>query len=240
MKLHSLHPWDVTIGEAKSLQARLAARVSSASAVPGTVRHIAGVDMSPTDLEGIVRSAVVVLGYPQLKLEEVSTSLGRPSIPYVPGLLSFRETPVVIGALEGLVLTPDIIIVDGQGVAHPRRFGIACHIGLITDTPTIGCAKSILVGKHGPLGSEAGARAELVDRGQVIGMAVRTRSGVSPVYVSIGHKVDLASAVEWVLASCARTRLPETTKMAHKAAAGGIRPVQAIQVGLPGVLSGED
>ena len=167
---------------------------------------------------------MVVLSYPGLELEEVSQAEGKPGLPYVPGLLSFRETPVLIDALERLDLTPDIIIADGQGLAHPRRFGIACHIGVLANTPTIGCAKSILRGKHGPLGGEAGAQAELVDRGQVVGVALRTRSNVSPVYVSVGHNVDLTSEADWVLACCVGRRLPETTRLAHEAAAGRLPP----------------
>ena len=141
-------------------------------------------------------------------------------MPYVPGLLSFRETPVLVKALERLRRTPDLIIVDGQGTAHPRSFGVACHVGLIADTPTIGCGKSRLTGKHGPLPSEAGSQADLVHKGRVVGRAVRTRTGVSPVFVSVGHKIDLESAVKWVLACCRGRKVPETTRLAHRAAAG--------------------
>ena len=220
MKLRSLHSWDLSVQEAIALQRRLAPTVSRSSAIPDTVRYLAGVDLSPPDAGGTVRAAVIVLGYPDLELEEISLAEGEPGLPYIPGLLSFRETPVLLNSLERLVLTPDIIFVDGQGLAHPRHFGIACHIGLFTDTPTIGCAKSILKGRHGTLGGEAGSQAELVAGGGVIGMAVRTRTKVRPVYISVGHKVDLTSAVEWVLACCRGRRLPETTRLAHQAAAG--------------------
>ena len=206
--------------EAKAIQRRLAPMVSRANAIPETVRYVAGVDISPPDDGGIVRAAVVVLGYPGLEVEEVRLAEGKPGLPYIPGLLSFRETPVAIGALEALELTPDIIIADGQGLAHPRSFGLACHLGLLTDAPTIGCAKSILRGRDGPLGREAGSRAPLVDKEEVVGLALRTRTGVNPVYVSVGHKVDLTSAAEWVLACCNGKRLPETTRLAHQAAAG--------------------
>ena len=223
--MRSLHPWHVSIEEAVALQRELAPMVSCHDVIGDGVRHIAGVDISPPNGEGLVRAAAVVLGYPSLDVEEVSLAEGKPSLPYIPGLLSFRETPVLIDALEGLELAPDIIIADGHGLAHPRCFGLACHLGLLADTPTIGCAKSILTGRHGSLGAEAGCRAEIVDReGAVIGMAVRTRTNVSPVYVSVGHKVDLPSAVRWVQACCTSTRLPETTKMAHKAAAGRLEP----------------
>ena len=194
--------------------------VSRDSALPSNVRRIAGTDISPPDADGMVRAAVVVLDYPNLEVEEVSLAEGRPGMPYIPGLLSFRETPVLLKALESLERSPDLIIVDGQGLAHPRSFGVACHVGLIADTPTIGCAKSRLTGKHGPLPGEAGSRADLVNKGQVVGMAVRARTDVSPVFVSVGHKVDLHSAVEWVLACCRGRRIPETTRLAHRAAAG--------------------
>ena len=162
VKVRTLHPWHVSVDEAKVIQRRLAPMVSCVSAIPDKVRHLAGVDISPPDSGGTVRAAVVVLRYPGLELEEVTVADGKPGLPYIPGLLSFRETPVIIDALGALDLTPDIIIADGQGLAHPRSFGIACHIGLLTDTPTIGCAKSILTGKHGPLGAEAGSRTPLM------------------------------------------------------------------------------
>ncbi len=223
MNLRSLHAWDVGVEEAKALQLRLAPLVSSTRAIPGNVRHVAGLDISPPRTDGVVTASAVLLSYPELELEEVRLAEGKPHLPYIPGLLSFREAPVQIAALEKLGIVPDIIIADGQGMAHPRRFGLACHIGLLTDLPTIGCAKSRLIGRHGPLGEEAGSWAELVHRGEVIGAALRTRKGVSPVYVSVGHKVDLGSAVEWVLACCRGRRLPETTRMAHRAAAGHLR-----------------
>jgi deoxyribonuclease V len=207
-------------GEARELQRTLAPRVSCQSALPGDVRYIAGTDISSPGADGRVRAAVVILEYPALRVEEVSLAEGLPGMPYVPGLLSFRETPVLVKALESLRRTPDLIIVDGQGLAHPRSFGVACHVGLIADTPTIGCGKSRLTGRHGPLPVEAGSRAELINKGRVVGMAVRTRTDVSPVFVSVGHKVDLDSAVKWVLACCRGRRIPDTTKLAHQAAAG--------------------
>ena len=224
MKLRDLHPWHVSVEEAREIQRGLAPKVCFNSHIPNDVRHVAGADISPPDAQGRVRAAVVVLSHPDLQVEEVSLAESVPEFPYIPGLLSFRETPVLIDALERLELRPDIIIADGQGFAHPRRFGLACHIGLLTDTPTIGCAKSRLTGRHNALGANAGDTDELRDRGEVVGLAVRTRSKVSPVYVSVGHKIDLASAAEWVLACCRKTRLPETTKLAHAAAAGRLSP----------------
>jgi deoxyribonuclease V len=136
--------------------------------------------------------------------------------PYVPGLLSFRELPLIVGAWERLGTRPDVLIFDGQGIAHPRRFGIACHGGVLFDVPSIGCAKSILVGRHEPLAPERGARAPLEHRGEIVGMAIRLRDRVNPVYVSPGHLIDLDTAVDVVLSVSAGYREPETTRRAHK------------------------
>jgi deoxyribonuclease V len=231
VKLDRLHSWDVTPAEAVALQRRLAPLVSRMAELPETVRYIAGVDISPPDADGVCTGAVVVLAYPSLEAVEVRVHRERPAMPYVPGLLSFRETPVLAGALEALSITPDLLLVDGQGLAHPRRFGIACHLGLLTGLPTIGCAKSLLVGRHEPLGVDAGAWAELVDRGEVVGAALRTRAGVTPVYVSIGHRVGLEQARRWTLACCTHYRLPEPTRLAHQAAAGRLRAASAVSLG---------
>jgi len=160
---------------------------------------------------------------PVLEVVEVKVVTDRIMFPYVPGLLSFREAPLILAACEGLVVKPDIIMVDGQGIAHPRRMGLASHLGLFLDVPTIGCAKSRLCGQHGEPEDEAGSYAELIDEGEVIGAVLRTRAGVKPVYVSIGHKIDLAEAIRWVLACCRGYRLPEPTRMAHQAAGGNLR-----------------
>ncbi len=231
MNLRRLHSWGVSVQEAREIQRKLAAVVSCHSAIVSEPRRIAGLDISPPDATGTVRAAAVILSYPTLEIEELSVAEGNPGFPYIPGYLSFRETPVLTDALERLKLSPDIIVTDGHGMAHPRRFGLACHIGLITDTPTIGCAKSVLIGKHGPLGEEAGSRADMLDREEVVGMALRTRTGVRPVYVSVGHKVDLQTAADWALACCRGKRLPETTRMAHKAAAGQIAPRESVPNG---------
>ena len=218
------------------MQSRLAPLVSHVSAISDRPRHIAGLDISGPDPHGIVRASAAVLGYPDLEIEEVRLAEGKPDFPYVPGYLSFRETPILRYALEALELRPDLIIADGQGFAHPRRFGLACHIGLLVDTPTIGCAKSLLIGKHGPLGDQAGSLTEVWHREEVVAMAVRTRANVRPVYVSVGHKVDLVTAADWVLACCKGKRLPETTRIAHQAAAGQVPPGRRVatpEVGLP-------
>jgi deoxyribonuclease V len=140
----------------------------------------------------------------------------RPAtFPYIPGLLSFREGPVILDAMNKLSAAPDLLIFDGQGVAHPRRLGIASHIGLLLDLPSIGCAKSRLCGQHEEPGLERGSHVPLMDKGETIGSVVRTRSGVKPVFVSVGHRLDLRTSVEYVLACCRGYRLPETTRRAH-------------------------
>ncbi len=216
-----LHSWDVSPGEAIQLQNRLAALVIRSGTLD-RVKHVAGMDISPPDAQGLVRGSVVVLTFPSLEVVEVRVAQGRPKLKYIPGLLSFRETPILVPALEQLSTTPDLILVDGQGIAHPRRFGIACHIGLLTDLPTVGCAKSILRGQHGPLASQAGATAQMVDRGEVVGAALRTRDSTSPIYVSVGHRIGLEEVVRWVLACCKGHRMPEPTRLAHEAAAGRV------------------
>ena len=224
VRIRTLHPWDVTAVEAVELQRRLTGDVITSGdlgdADGQVVRTVAGVDLSPPDGEtGLVRGAAVVLSYPDLEVIEVETAEDVPGFPYVPGLLSFRESPVLIQALAKLRAPPDLLLVDGQGLAHPRRFGLACHLGLLADVPTVGVGKSRLVGTHGPVGEARGEWAPLVHRGEEIGAAVRTRTGVSPVFVSVGHRLSLRSAIAWVLACGGRYRVPEPTRLAHHAAA---------------------
>ena len=227
MRLRELHPWRVSTAQGKAIQERLAPEVSFVNAVDAQVRCVAGLDISGADQQGKSLGAAVVLSYPGLTPQEVKTAKVDPGMPYVPGLLSFREVPVLAAALEALTVTPDLVLVDGQGYAHPRRFGLACHLGLSMELPTIGCAKSVLVGSHGPLGRERGSTAPLMDGGEVVGMAVRTRTGVSPVYVSVGHKIDLQTAVDWVLAFGGGYRVPEPTRLAHQAASGRLTTAPA-------------
>ena len=179
-------------------------------------------DISVNKTQGIATAAVVVLQYPKLGLVETEVVQGEITFPYIPGLLSFRESPLTLAACQELTITPDLILVDGQGVAHPRRLGLASHIGLFLDTPTIGCAKSLLCGRHDEPGDEPGSYAEIVDRGETIGVALRTRPGVKPIYVSIGHKIDLQAAIYWVMKCCRNYRLPEPTRLAHLAAGGNL------------------
>ena len=219
--MERLHGWQVSIAQALDIQLKLAAKVSKVSEVAAP-RFIAGVDISAEKAQAMATGAVVILSYPELKLVETKIANEKLNFPYIPGLLSFRESPLVLAACEKLTITPALILVDGQGVAHPRRMGLASHLGLFLDTPTIGCAKSRLCGSHRELGAEPGSFAELVDNGEVIGAALRTKFGVSPVYVSIGHKVDLQTAIHWVLECCRGYRIPEPTRLAHLAAGGNL------------------
>jgi deoxyribonuclease V len=222
MKVTRLHGWQMSITQAMEIQLRLAAQVSRAGETTSP-RLIAGVDISVDRGAGTGTGAVIVLSYPELDPVETRVVTDRLEFPYVPGLLSFRESPLILAACEKLDVLPDLIMVDGQGIAHPRRMGLASHLGLFLDTPTIGCAKSRLCGRHEVLGTEPGSYAELVDEGEVIGAALRTKAGVNPVYVSIGHKVDLPAAIHWVLACCRGYRLPEPSRMAHLAAGGNLK-----------------
>lgn len=219
MKVLQCHGWQVSIKQAEEIQRKLATQLSLKNEVANP-RFIAGVDISRPDSKGIARGAVVVLSYPQLTLVETQIVEDKPTFPYVPGLLSFRESPLILAACEKLSTIPDLILVDGQGVAHPRRFGLASHLGLLLDTPTVGCAKSLLCGKHEPVADEIGCHKEILDNGTVIGAALRTRAGMKPVYVSIGHKVDLPSALYWVMECCRGYRLPEPARLAHLTASG--------------------
>ena len=228
MKATSLHSWNVDYAGARELQTLLAPRVSHENAVPEAPRLIAGVDISGAERAAEALGAVVVLRYPEMELVEVQTVRKVPLIPYIPGLLSFREIPVLLEAFERLESVPDVIICDGHGLAHPRRFGLACHLGMVLDTPSIGCAKSILVGKYGALSPEAGSAAALVDKGEPVGVALRTQTGKTPVFVSVGHKVDLASAIRWVMATVTKYRLPEPGRLAHLAASGRIQSFRAL------------
>lgn len=213
-----MHAWNLTPTEAIALQKQLAGHLIL-TGEPEHVRWIAGVDVSfnPRDPEKIVHAAVVVLDYPSLAVIDRQSVTQRVDFPYVPGLLSFREAPPILAAFAKLAAKPDLLIVDGQGYAHPRRLGIAAHLGLCLDLPAIGCAKSILVGRPATeLAPEAGACVDLVWKGEVVGSVVRTRTGVQPVYISVGHRLDLNSAVRWVLACTRGYRLPEPTREAHK------------------------
>ena len=217
MRVERLHGFDLTPPEARRLQGELASRVVAGPALDlAGVRHVAGADVS-TEGERAY-ATVVVLDFPGLSVVEVQGFEAALEFPYVPGLLAFREIPSVAGALEKVQTPVDAVILDAQGLAHPRRMGLASHVGLCVDVPTVGCAKTRLVGTYAEPGGEKGSASDLVHRGEVIGRVVRTRERVSPVFVSVGNRIDLDSAVQLVLACTTRYRLPETTRRAHEAA----------------------
>lgn len=216
------HNWDLTPSEARALQRELAGRVLREDRF-GEISTVAGIDLAfPRTPSGDVlgRAALVVLRLPDLKVIEEQVVERPVSFPYVPGLLSFRESPVALAAFEALAYRPDLLVVDGHGLAHPRRFGIACHLGLLLDLPTIGCGKSILVGRATDPGPEAGSWTPLIYGGETIGAALRTKTRTKPVYVSIGHRVSLESAVDLVQRFNRGYRLPEPTRLADRLAGG--------------------
>jgi deoxyribonuclease V len=184
----------------------------------GDVQYVAGVDVGFEQDYAISRAAVAVLSFPDLQLVEQAIARRPTTFPYVPGFLSFREVPVVIDALEQVTTIPDLILCDGQGIAHPRRFGLACHLGVLTDMPTIGVAKSLLIGKHEELPVEKGSWQPLRYKGGIVGAVVRSRTGVKPLYVSPGYRISLPTAIDYVLRCLTKYRLPETTRWADKLA----------------------
>jgi deoxyribonuclease V len=214
------HPWPATAAEAIQLQKKLAPLVETFGQ-PKTVSRIAGVDVAYPGGGAVTRAAVAVLSFPALAVVETVVIEQPTRFPYVPGLLSFREAPAALAALETLKTAPDLLMVDGQGMAHPRRLGIASHVGLLTGLPTIGAAKSRLIGTHDEPGLARGARTPLLHRGEVVGAVLRTRTGVRPLYVSVGHRMSLEAAIEWVLACAPRYRLPEPTRLADRLSKGG-------------------
>jgi deoxyribonuclease V len=218
MRIEHRHGWKVTTAEAKAIQLEIAPEISRKGNILKP-RFIAGIDVSVNRWEKRGRAAVVVLSWPDLEIVEVQTVEAEVTFPYVPGLLSFREMPLILPAFEKVVNVPDLIIVDGQGIAHPRRIGLAAHLGLCLGIPTIGCAKSRLCGECKEPGNEKGNYKEFINNDEIIGAAVRTRVGVKPVYVSTGHLISLESAIEWVLNCCRGYRLPEPTRAAHSLAA---------------------
>lgn len=220
MQLHHQHRWDVTPKEAIAIQQQLRGEVKLAG--PYDRDHppetVAGVDVGFEAANTITRAAVVVLDFPSLEPIEHAIYREPTRFPYVPGLLSFREIPAVLGAMEKLKSLPDLLLCDGQGIAHPRRLGIASHLGLLTGIPSIGVGKSRLIGSYEEPGEEKGSWTPLLDKGETIGAVVRTRSNTKPLYISPGHGIDLESAIYFVLACTRRYKLPETTREAHNLA----------------------
>jgi len=228
-----MHPWRVTPRQARAIQEKLRKEWERADRLP-QIRTVAGLDAAfvltgsqalkkPRSRWNALKDAnraigcVVVYSYPQMEEVERASAVLPLHFPYIPGLLSFREIPVLLAALKKLMRLPDLLYCDGQGYAHPRRFGLACHLGVLLDRPTIGCAKSILLGTHGELSAEAGSWVPLVDEkagGERVGAAVRTRSGVKPIYVSQGHRVSLETAIRFTLEATDGVRIPRPTREA--------------------------
>ena len=215
MRKQHIHEWNLEQDEAKALQRELAKQVIREDKLD-EVRHIAGVDMAINEISGMARAAVVLLSYPELEVIEQHVYEEPIRMPYIPGLLSFREIPCILGAFDLLKQQPELVMVDGQGIAHPRRLGIASHLGLWLELPTIGCAKSILTGRHDPLSEEAGAWVPLTANHEVIGAVVRTRTRVKPMIISLGHRISLETSLRFVLDCSKGYRLPEPTRLADK------------------------
>lgn len=220
MQYKKLHDWDVSRGQAVEIQKRLRSQVRI-QPLDVPVRLAAGCDISFNKFSDEVYAGIVVLKLPDLEVVARATAVTRARFPYIPGLLSFRETPALLDAWDKLSARPDVLMLDGQGLAHPRRFGIACHMGLLTDTPSLGCAKTVLVGKYEEPDARAGSYSLMLHKGETVGAAVRTRDRVAPVYISVGHLIDLKGAIEVAL-RCVRGypqkpryRIPEPTRLAH-------------------------
>ncbi|MDB9528636.1 deoxyribonuclease V [Oscillatoria sp. CS-180] len=223
--------WPETAAEAIALQNELRSQISLQDELPESIELVAGVDAGFEEGGNVTRAAVVVLEFPSLQLVDYALKKRPTSFPYVPGLLSFREIPTVLDALSALKLTPDLILCDGQGLAHPRRFGIACHLGLIVDCPTIGVAKSRLVGTHADVPSDKGTWVPLLDKTETIGAVLRSRTNTNPLYISLGHRISLSTALEYVLRCTPKYRLPETTRLADRLASdrGKLPPINSGQ-----------
>jgi deoxyribonuclease V len=215
MKTMKLHEWDLSCAEARQLQLQLAQRVLFA-AMKKRPKIIAGLDCAFSKNGKQIFASAVVIDLSDFSIIETTTAVRKVDFPYIPGLLSFREAPACIDAIEKLKSTPDCLIVDGQGIAHPRRLGIASHIGLLIDKPSIGCAKSRLTGTFDEPGNKKGSFSPLVDSDEKIGVVLRTRTDVKPVFVSVGHKCTLDDAISVVLQCTTRYRLPEPSRLAHQ------------------------
>jgi deoxyribonuclease V len=209
------HAWNLSGEEARAKQRELAGEIVLEDRFD-EIRFVAGVDMAINENNGMARAAVVLFSFPDLVVLEKHVYEEPLRMDYIPGLLSFREMPSLLGALAQLKQQPDLVMADGQGIAHPRRLGIAAHLGLWIDKPSIGCAKSILVGTHEPVGEAVGDWSPLIYKHDVIGAVLRTRIKVKPMYISQGHKISLESSIKYVLACGRGYRLPETTRQADK------------------------
>ncbi len=214
MLSHNLHPWNVSLEEAIEIQNRLRSQLDLQSE-PEKIETVAGIDVSYDKGSDWLFAAIVVLRLADLQVLGSASAVAQVPFPYIPGLLSFRECPAVLQAWDKLTVKPDCLMCDGQGIAHPRRLGIASHLGLWLDLPSIGCAKSLLVGTYREPNATRGSMEPLLHRKEQVGMILRTKDKVSPVFISPGHKITLKKAVEVVLTCCTKYRLPEPTRRAH-------------------------
>ncbi|MGD2125982.1 MAG: deoxyribonuclease V [Desulfobacteraceae bacterium] len=214
MKTRQLHPWKVTPKEAIDIQKRLKPRLRLKK-LSRDLQYVAGTDVSSSKKSNTIWAGVVVLRYPDLVSVEEKWFKAKTDFPYVPGLLSFREIPVLLQALKRLEISPDLILCDGQGIAHPRGLGLASHLGLLVDRPTIGCAKNRLVGEFSEVGRKKGSYTYLWHKGHVIGAVARTRTGVKPLFVSPGNRVTLEESLKIAFRCCKKYRVPQPTRLAH-------------------------
>lgn len=207
--------WEMTVAQAREIQQTLRGRLVTEPPSGFAPRLVAGADVSMERFVHYGYAAIVVLDLRTMQVVDEAAAAAELRFPYVPGYLSFRELPPLQTCWDALRVRPDLVVFDGHGYAHPRRFGLACHGGVLWDVPSIGCAKNPFIGTHGPLGDERGATAPIVHQGETVGMVVRTRAGTKPLYVSAGHRMDLPTAVELVLRLAPKYRQPETTRLAH-------------------------
>jgi deoxyribonuclease V len=221
MRAKPHHLWNVTPAEARQIQEQFRSQVRQKNAASlRRIKHVAGIDISIRNDRAF--AAIVVLEFASMQPVDFAIHEAEVPFPYVPGLLSFRECPSILSAAEKLKVEPDLILVDGQGIAHPRRFGIAAHLGVLFNKPTIGCAKSRLIGTHKEPSDKPGSYTDLWDRDELIGAVLRTKLNVNPLYISIANKIDLPSALDLVLECCRGYRLPEPTRFAHQIAGGKV------------------
>ncbi len=219
MKIEQRHDWVLTAEAAIEIQQTLRKEVIMRDQF-GAVNYVAGVDVGFEADGTVTRAAVAVLSYPELQLCDQAIARRPTTFPYIPGFLSFREVPAVLDALATVKIVPDLLLCDGQGIAHPRRLGIACHLGVLTNMPTIGVAKSRLIGKHADVPDIRGTWEPLYDRSETIGAVLKTRPNTLPLYISPGHRISLETAIAYVMGCTTKYRLPETTRFAHKLASG--------------------
>lgn len=217
--IHHHHPWNLSVQEAQDIQNQLRSKVIAKDDLPThPVTTVAGVDVGFANKFKITCAAATVFSFPELELIETAIAQLPTTFPYVPGYLSFREIPTILEALQQLSHVPDLILCDGQGYAHPRRFGLACHLGVLLDRPTIGVAKSRYIGTYQDVPNKKGSWVYLYDNDEIIGAVVRTRSNVKPLFISVGHRISLPTAIAYTLNCTTKYRLPETTRLADKLA----------------------